>query len=369
MHLYAAHALLPGEQSMFDFGDVFGGPQTRAKQGDDYDRSHPNGHFESNYTVLYDLAARFHSADAQGVADWMKSRGHTAQEPWWTLVWRDDNLHGTPIAKLPAYHRFEDHDVAFWRSDWTPQATAFAFKCGPPEGHHTAAAVAKYPDFHIEEGHVHPDVASFILFAHGEYLTGVSGYAGVPRSIETNTLLVDGKGQGIEGGHDAWAKMDQAAMNNIRITAVHFTADTFDLTGEAAAAYAPSAGLTRFTRHIHLVRAPGRKTLGLSGTGELAIEDTITLASPKTLAEVLHTDTTFAPTTTGPLTTTVNGETLTATGKFSIPSTTLIEKNIVMGPGRPGSVDKGTLEQRGERALLSTTAPTTAATFTWSLTF
>ena len=57
-HLYAAHALLPGGQSMFDFGDVFDGPITRAKQGEDYERSHPNGHFESNYNLLYDLAAR-----------------------------------------------------------------------------------------------------------------------------------------------------------------------------------------------------------------------------------------------------------------------------------------------------------------------
>ena len=59
-------------------------------------------------------------------------------------------------------------------------------------------------DWRLEEGHVHPDVNSFILWAHGQYLTGDSGYAGVPMTIEHNTILVDGKGQANEGnGHDA----------------------------------------------------------------------------------------------------------------------------------------------------------------------
>ena len=70
----------------------------------------------------------------------MKSLGHTGQEPWWTLVWHDDTLASQPITKLEPFHRFPDHDVAFWRSSWNADATAVAFKCGPPEGHHTAAA-------------------------------------------------------------------------------------------------------------------------------------------------------------------------------------------------------------------------------------
>jgi hypothetical protein len=41
----------------------------------------------------------------------------------------------------------------------------------------------------------------------------------------------------------------------------------------------------------------------------------------------------------------------------------------VMGPGRPGSVDKGTLEQRGERVVVATPKAETTATFNWRLTF
>jgi len=357
-HLYAAHALLPGGQSMFDFGDVFDGPITRAKQGEDYERSHPGGHFESNYTLLYDLAREFHSSEIQGVADWMKSLGHTGQEPWWALVWHDASLASQPITALQPWHRFPDHDVAFWRSSWNADATAVAFKCGPPEGHHTLAAVTKYPDFHTEQGHVHPDVASFILFAHGQYLTGDSGYAGVPKTVEHNTLLVDGKGQGNEGGHDAWAGMDPAQLDSIRITSATFNKTGFNIVGEAAGAYAPGVGLTRFTRQIQL-----------SGPGALVVTDTIEASSPHRFTEVLHTDSGFTTQSPTIHATTVGGSTLHILDHPSTPATSVVESNIVMGPGRPGSVDKGTPEARGERLKVTTDQPSTMFNFNWQLTF
>jgi hypothetical protein len=356
-HLYAAHALLPGGQSMFDFGDVFDGPITRAKQGEDYERSHPGGHFESNYNLLYDLAREFHSSEIQGVADWMNSLGHTGQEPWWTLIWHDSSLASQPITTLQPWHRFPDHDVAFWRSSWNADATAVAFKCGPPEGHHTLAAVTKYPDFHTEQGHVHPDVASFILFAHGQYLTGDSGYAGVPKTIEHNTLLVDGKGQGNEGGHDAWAGMDAAQLDHIRVTSAQFSKTGFDITGEAAAAYAPALGLTRFTRHFVL-----------ANPGTLTVTDSVESSIPHRFAEVLHTDTTFTRVPDTPyFQTSVGGHTLKVLPTENFANT--IEPNIVMGPGRPGSVDKGTPEARGQRLILDTEGPSTEFAFQWTLTF
>ncbi|HEY4356187.1 MAG TPA: DUF4962 domain-containing protein [Acidobacteriaceae bacterium] len=357
-HLYAAHALLPGGEFMFDFGDVFEGPITRARQGEDYERSHPNGHLESNYNILYDLAARFHSSEIQGVADWMKSQGHTGQEPWWTLVWHDDALPAESITKLPPYHRFEDHDVAFWRSSWNADATAFAFKCGPPEGHHTEASALKYPDFHMEQGHVHPDVNSFILFAHGQYLTGDSGYAGVPRTVEHNTLLVDGHGQGKEGGHDAWAGMDYARLNSVRLTDVKLSREGFDLTGEGAGAYDPATGLTRFTRHIQMSKA-----------GEIRVSDTIETSRPEHLTEVLHTDAAFKKVAKDTFTTDVHGIVLHASEASSSPAAAKAEANVVMGPGRPGSVDKGTPEPRGERVVVTTDQPVTHEDFHWTLTW
>ena len=40
-----------------------------------------------------------------------------------------------------------------------------------------------------------------------------------------------------------------------------------------------------------------------------------------------------------------------------------------MGPGRPGSVDKGTPEARGERLKVTTDQPSTTFNFNWQLTF
>ena len=95
------------------------------------------------------------------------------------VVWRDEELASTePIAKLPTWHRFEDADVVFWRTDWGAKATAVAFKCGPPEGHETTELMQKYPDWHLEDGHVHPDVNSFILFAKGAVFDGGFGVCG-----------------------------------------------------------------------------------------------------------------------------------------------------------------------------------------------
>lgn len=359
MHLYALHSLTPGGQTVFDFGDVYAGPVTRAKQGDDYERSHPGGHFETNYNLLYDLAARYKDSEIQGVADWMKSLGHTSQEEWWTLAWRNPSLKAEPVEKMTPWHYFPDHDVVFWRSGWDAQATALAFKCGPPEGHHASELIARMPDWHTEEGHVHPDVNSFILWAHGRYLTGDSGYAGVPLTIEHNTLLVDGHGQGREGkGHDAWAGFPYAELNKARITQVRLDAKGFDLEGEGAGAYDSSLGLKTYLRHISMTE-PGKVT----------VNDEVASTAPRIFTEVLHSDTTIEQTGAQRYRLGAQGAGLDATLRLPAQASTKIEPNVVMGPGQPGSVDKGSPEQRGERLEVSTPTAVTNAQFSWALTF
>ena len=358
-HLYAAHSLVPGGQTMFDFGDVFAGPATRAKQGEDYERSHPAGHFESNYNILYDFARRFRDPQIQGVADWMRSLGHTGQEPWWTLVWRDNSLASTAIERLPTYHRFADQDVVFWRSGWDADATAIAFKAGPPEGHAAAAYLARTPDWHLEDGHVHPDVNSFILYAHGQYLTGDSGYAGVPKTVEHNSLLVDGHGQAHEGkGHDAWVGMPYGQLTKVRIVSAELTPAGFDIVGEGAAAYDASLGLERFTRRLRLLKP-----------GTIEVSDSIAGSSAHRWSEVLHTDTVFQQSTGSDFLTSVNGVLLRVAAQAEEHYKAEIVPNVVMGPGRPGSVDKGELEQRGERLVLTTDRPSKQFEFHWTLSY
>jgi heparinase II/III-like protein len=361
-YLYVAHSVTPGGEMMFDFGDVFEGPITRAKRGEDYQRSHPDGHFETNYNLLYDLAGRFHDSKIQGVADWLRGLGHTGQEEWWTLAWRDNSLKPAPISSIPTYHWFRDHDVAYWRSDWSADATAVAFKCGPAEGHEAAALKIRYPEWHFEQGHAHPDVNSFMVWARGAYLTGDSGYSGVPKTIDHNTLLIDGKGQGNDGvGHDAWAKYDYARLNEVHISKAEFTSTGFVLEGEGAAAYDPSLGLTEFNRRIDL--RPG------SG---IAIHDTIAASGDHTYTETLHADASIQKTSAKTFLLKPVGSSsasLTATVREPRDAKTQVEPNVVMGPGIPGSVDKGKLEQRGERLLVNTSKPSSQAVFDWILEF
>jgi len=361
-HLYVAHSVTPGGEMMFDFGDVFEGPITRSRKGDDYERSHPNGHFETNYNLLYDLASHFHDPQIQGVADYLRSLGQTGQEEWWTLAWRDDSIKPEHMSQVPTHHWFRDHDVAFWRSDWTTNATAIAFKCGPAEGHAAAALEAKYPDWHFEQGHAHPDVNSFIIWAKGAYLTGDSGYSGVPKTIDHNTLLIDGKGQGNDGnGHDAWAKYDYARLNETHIAKADFTAPGFILIGEGAGAYDASLGLKQFTRRIELHPNTG-----------ITVNDTIAAEGNHTFTEALHADGSIQQTADSTfLLKPVGNSTAILTAKLLSPpdAQTTIEPNVVMGPGIPGSVDKGKLEQRGERVVATTPRPTSATNFEWSLQF
>lgn len=356
--LYAAYSLTPGGQMVFDFGDVYEGALTRAHKGEAYPRTHPNGHYETNYNLLYDLAAEYHDPQIQGIADWMRSLGNSSQEEWWTLAWRDPKLASKPITDLEPWHWFRDHDVVYWRSGWDADATAVAFKCGPPEGHAVTGLISKLPDWRQEDGHVHPDVNSFIIWAHGAYLTGNSGYAGVPKSISANTLLVNGKGQGHEGDHNAWKDFPYDLLNKVRITKAVLNRNSFDMEGEGADAYDPALGLTKYSRELKMTSA-----------GHVTVEDHIASSKPDWFSEVLHADVLIERN--GPHDFVLKGDggSLNAVLEQPTDAAESIEKNVVMGPGKPGSVQNGLLETRGERIIVSAKAPQNSDTFVWELSF
>jgi Domain of unknown function (DUF4962)/Heparinase II/III-like protein len=360
MHEYVAHSMLPSGDYIFDFGDVFEGPLTRAHKGEEYPRTHPQGHFNTNYNLLYRVAQRFQSGEAQGVAEWLKGFGHVNAEDFWSLIWYDAKLKPVPIEKQQAWHYFPDHDVFYWRSDWTKNATAFAFKCGPPEGHHAEPLLEQFPEWRLSSGHAHPDANSFIIFARGLYLTGDTGYAGVPMTEHHNTLLVNGKGQGKEGdGHDAFAGVPYDLLNRIRISEVKVEQNQVMVRGDATAAYGPELGLKKFVREFVY-----RINVGFT------ITDQVETTRPAIFTWLMHADDRIVkdegslfrievgtvklmidPTLDAP----VRG------AQQSIESA--IETNSLTAPGPPGAVDKGERQARGQKLLLSTTVPTTSARF------
>ena len=365
MHQYVEHSMLPGGNYVFDFGDIFEGPLTRAGKGEEYPRTHPQGRFHTNYNLLYRLAQRFQSGEAQGVAAWLKQFDQVNAEDFWSLVWYDTNLKPVPIERQPAWHYFPDHDVFYWRSDWSKKATAFAFKCGPPEGHHTESLLQQFPDWRLSSGHAHPDANSFIIFARGEYLTGDTGYAGLPMTEHHNTLLVNGKGQAKEGdGHDVFAAVSYELLNRIRISEVKVEQNQVIVRGDATAAYGPELGLKKFVREF--VYRPG---------ADFTVSDEVETTKPAVLTFLLHADksiekesaTRFSikagrvkllidPTIERP-------NDLPPSNQIQSAIQATIETNTLTAPGPPGAVDKGERQERGEKLLLSTPAPTTRARF------
>jgi len=343
---YLAHAILPDGQTVFDFGDIWQGPLTRAKQGEDYAREYPTGTLKSNFNVLYRVAARFQDAQAQAVAARYAAFGHTNQEEWWTLLWRDASLTPAPMTALPLTHHFEDCGVVYYRTSWSADATAVAFKAGPPEGHRVTTLLAKVPEWRLSSGHAHPDAGSFIIWARGRYLTGDTGYAGQPQARHHNTITVGGQGQGDEGDHDVWRKMDQAAINTVRIASVQFDSSGMRVEADAGGAYLASSGLVRF-----------RRTFTVNGADQFSIADTIETQTPKTIEWFLHADLPIVQQAARYL---VGGGPSPLAVAIDAPAGSRIStgRTILMAPGKPGSITEGPQEQRGFHLVIESEAAT-----------
>ncbi|HSE33357.1 MAG TPA: DUF4962 domain-containing protein [Pyrinomonadaceae bacterium] len=353
MHKYVAHSMLPTGQYVFDFGDIFEGPLTRAGQGDEYPRTHPNGRFHTNYNLLFRLAQRFENGEAQGIAQWLSDFKQVNAEDFWSLVWFDPGIRPIPIQQQTTWHYFDDHDVVVWRSDWSPNATAFAFKCGPSEGHHAAPLLKQFPDWRLSSGHAHPDANSFIIFANGKYLIGDTGYAGVPMTEHHNTVLLNGRGQAKEGrGHDAFAGVDYELINRIRIVEVQVDKDHVLITGDATSAYDAELGLKKFVRTFEYRAAEG-----------FLIRDEIETLKPATFTSVIHADSGLKKD--GERRFVIErGEAKLSIDVIQPPEVrTTIDVNTVTAPGPPGAVDKGEQQERGQKLLVSTAQPSNKVNF------
>ena len=342
--LYLAHALLPDGQTAFDFGDIWEGPLTRAKSGAEYGRVYPGGTLQSNYNVLYRVAARFQDAQAQGVAERLARAGHSNLEEYWTLLWRDPALKPAPMASVPLTHHFEDSGVVYHRTSWDADAVAVAFKAGPPEGHRVARLLSKAPEWVLDSGHAHPDAGSFIIWAAGRYLAGDTGYAGLPQTRHHNTITVGGLGQGVEGDHDVWRGMDYAQLAQARITAVSCSSG-LRVEAEVAPAYHPKAGLARFSR-----------VLVFDGRDRFVVSDDIRLARPASVQWYLHGDQPFDGRGAGWWSGEDGGPQLRVAVERPADAPATAGITQLAAPGQPGSITKGAVEQRGFELRLDSPA-------------
>ena len=348
MHKYMLHTVLPGGHDVFDFGDAFSGTDTRLKKTKDVERTHPGGKLHSNYNLLHATARWFQDAEAQAVAQRMHDLGQISWYDYMSLIWYDATVKPAKLESIPTYQHFADHGVVMYRTDWSKNATAVAFKSGPPEGHATTKRIKQFPAWHLSSGHAHPDANSFILYANGEYLTGDSGYSGVPRTDQHNTVLVNGQGQrSVSTGHNAFQDVPYSRLNKIQLDIKTLNAKEFEVVGNAALAYKPSLGVKRFERRFKMISPT-----------EFLIEDSLETEKPVTFSSLVHGDSDFTKVTAGSYKLQQGKTKLTVNFKSSTPLITNKEPNWMTAPGRPGSVQKGERESRGHRLLVSNAKPT-----------
>jgi hypothetical protein len=180
-----------------------------------------------------------------------------------------------------------------------------------------------------------------MLYGGGSYLTGPMGYAGIPTSQLSNTLLVDGQGQANQGhGHDAFKDYPYARLDSIRITSVTLGRDRADIVADLGGAYRPELGIERLERRFSFAH------------GAWTTTDRMRASKPVVLTAQVHADQAIEQ---------VAQRSFVIAGKPSslkvdvktLGAKAVIEPGVVTAAGPPGNVDKGPTEQRGTVLRLS----------------
>ncbi|XHR28881.1 MAG: DUF4962 domain-containing protein [Chthoniobacteraceae bacterium] len=235
--LFGLHLSLPGTPRAFGVGDTLSWKDSKLTP------------IAFNGTSMFwAIAAQTGSAESQAAAEWYAARGIEPDYPATNFLWFNSAVKPAPVDKLAPYHYFADQDVITWRSGWDADATSYHFRCGPPLGHRAADKLKTLTDWAVNCGHVHPDIGAFLLSAHGSYLAVDTAYTAEKYTRDHNTLLIDGKGQGMDGSYWNDKGIPYGQLDAARITsqflspAYGYAKGTF---GKAYTRLAPGAELTR----------------------------------------------------------------------------------------------------------------------------
>lgn len=248
------YTLMPGGEYVANFGD-------------NPDKAHDSSH------ALYRYATQYRDGYLQWTGDLMRTKFPApSRSPMWTFLWYDPSITPTPPDTLPTVRYFHDLEMVIARSDWGPDATCFAFRCGPPMGYHAFSYGAG------GYGHAHQDQNHFMLFSHGRYLVADTGYSRHKLTQEHNTILVDERGQ--IGEATTWFHRKMKDDELATITGFFGSPDYTYVCGDAAKAYWKELGLQMFKRHAMFI--DGRI---------LILFDDVRTDRPRRLDWLLHTPT------------------------------------------------------------------------------
>jgi len=273
---YVAHLTLPGRSFIFDFGDW--GPR-KGQVG--YDSPwHTVKTSMTTWPLVALSSAGASVAAREAVIGWLPPSEDPFYAPWRGSSQIPRSVRNLDPAIVPTHHHFASHDALFWRSSWNDNdATAVMFKCGPPLGHHAAPLVARFPEWRMNSGHVHPDAGQFLIWTKGSFVAGDTGYTAQKFTRDHNTLLVDGNGQLRDGRYHVYRDVDYDRLNELRLANVWHTPEAMAATAVMESGYDPSLEVKQLRRHLLLVAGKW-----------LLIRDDLAASAPRTLSFLWHTD-------------------------------------------------------------------------------
>ncbi|WP_269540227.1 DUF4962 domain-containing protein [Cerasicoccus fimbriatus] len=236
----ALYLSLPGDAGAYDIGDCFSWSKTGER----------NGLSVNNHTMMWAIASANGSPENQTAGNFYQARKPDLDYPAAAFLWFDPAIEPAPFDTIPPYHYFPDHDIVSWRSGWDDDATCVLFRCGPPLGHAAMDKLGELDDWIMNCGHVHPDIGAFWLYAKGQYLALDTGYLARKWTEDHNTLLIDGKGQGIDGSYWNDRGADYGIFDRAHIDVVELTDEYFLARGEFGSAYTPQVAGVELHRTV-----------------------------------------------------------------------------------------------------------------------
>lgn len=329
MKYFAMHSILPDRKNIFDFADVGDGSLNR-------NNTSKREKLYGEYDILYRLAEVYQDSEAQTVGDFIRKETDLGtREPMWAFINRSGKIMPAPLSQIPTEVYFEDNGTVFRRTDWTKEATAFAFRCAPPEGHHAARLASQISDWRQNTGHAHPDANSFIIFAKGKYLTGDTGYLGIKNTDDHNTILVNSRGQEKDGNYEMFKDISNERLDKIGIREISGNSDYLFVKGDAASGYYEDLGLKKFERNFLYV-APGY----------FVVWDELETVQSSEFSFLLNADREIKIK--GNIADLINESAALRVIRIApINAKSAVVPQIIQARGLPGSVSQGDTEQRG----------------------
>jgi hypothetical protein len=191
---YYLHHVTPGMNTGFGFGDSY------------------NSASSSGANYLFQIANFTQDPYIQYLANNLRAK-HPSDFSLnqWYILFNDPLLKEKELTDLPLYRYFDDLGIVTCRSDWSDNATAVAFKCGPLGGkllnETRGTEYSAFTDY-VNVAHDDPDAGTFLLFSKGQFLTTGDNYEQTNKiTTQHSTFIVDDKTQ--YGGGAQWSQPEE----------------------------------------------------------------------------------------------------------------------------------------------------------------